>query len=95
MARRPMSHNSVTPTPTATTTPVNMTLLSTDQLKTRLEERRRSREGTEVVTSPPVGNSKLMTSSNPSSSFVPESIAVDIQRAVQVANESSESNFAR
>ncbi len=62
----------------------------TDQLKTRLEERRRSREGPEAVTSP-VAGTKMMTSSGGSnpSSFVPESIAVDIQRAVQVANESS------
>ena len=67
-------------------------VLPTDQLKTRLEERRRSREGAEAVTSP-VGAPKMMTSS-PGSSFVPESIAVDIQRAVQVANESSKSTQA-
>jgi hypothetical protein len=54
-----------------------------DQLKTRLEERRRSREGNDVT-------SPISTNQNQaSSSFVPESIAVDIQRAVQVANESS------
>ena len=55
-----------------------------DQLKTRLEERRRSREGNDVTS--PVSSTNQ---NQASSSFVPESIAVDIQRAVQVANESS------
>lgn len=61
------------------------TFSSPSKLKSRLEERRRSREGVDgsVVT-------PSTSTVPPSSSFVPESIAVDIQRAVQVANESSE-----
>lgn len=56
------------------------------KLKSRLEERRRSREGVDGSVTTPIATA----ATPPSSSFVPESIAVDIQRAVQVANESSE-----
>jgi hypothetical protein len=89
------------PSPSSDPSSLASSMTLADQLKTRLEERRRSREGNEtvasgVVTSPtsgaaiPSSASHVTTSS--SSSFVPESIAVDIQRAVQVANESSK-NF--
>lgn len=45
-----------------------------DQLRTRLEERRKSKEEDSV---------------NSNAAFVPESIAADIQKAVKMANETS------
>ena len=63
-----------------------------DQLRSRLEERRKSKEEDEQPQQPQVQPQPMPLQQQPqqqNAAFVPEAMAADIQKAVKMANETS------
>ena len=77
----PTGASPLSPTGASPLSPMGNATLA-DQLRSRLEERRKSKE--EDMAQQP------LPGANPPAAFVPESIAADIQKAVKMANDTSE-----